>query len=140
MAATERYRQQHIELDALFAQVIDRLHNTAGETWAHDLSRLLAEFTGRLSTHLAVEDSNLYPSLAASGHGGLTAMAQRYKTEMGDLYHAYMDFWKRWRTASHIQKDAAAFLADARPLFGRLRARIEREDRELYALADMVLA
>lgn len=139
MPATERYRQHHIELDALFDEVTFRLNNTAAPGWSHDLTRLLAEFTGRLSTHLAVEDNKLYPDLTASGHTALAALARSYQSEMGDLYGSYMDFWKRWRSAAQIETDTAVFLREARAVFARLRARIEREDRELYALADQVL-
>jgi hemerythrin-like domain-containing protein len=140
MSATERYRQHHTELHALFARIEGLLHNTAGNGWAGELTRLLAEFTGRLSTHLSVEDTSLYPTLTASGNPALAAMAQRYQTEMGDLYSTYMDFWRRWRTPAQVQREMAAFLPEARQLFSRLKGRIHREDTELYALADKVLA
>lgn len=139
MAATDRYRQHHSELDALFNKVVQQLHNPVGDKWAHDTTRLLSEFTARLSTHLSVEDNTLYPNLLASGHADLMRMATHYKAEMGNLYGSYMNFWKRWRSAAQLQKDTGDFLKEARAIFSTLRARIEREDRELYPLADRVL-
>ncbi|HEX6958680.1 MAG TPA: hemerythrin domain-containing protein [Ferrovibrio sp.] len=139
MSATERYRLHHIELDALFDRVHHSLHNTAGESWARDLTRLLAEFTSRLSTHLSVEDHTLYPTLLAAGDRNLATMATRYQNEMGDLYKSYMEFWQRWRTSGALHREIDRFLPEARQIFARLRARIEREDRELYPLADQVL-
>jgi hypothetical protein len=62
-------------------------------------------------------------------------MAHRFAEEMAGLKHEVSEFGGRWSAAA-ISGDAARFCEEARRVFAAFAARIGREDKKLYALAN----
>lgn len=132
MLATHVYRQQHKALLELAGNMPE---NVAGLDEG-EVRTLLFKFTGMLRAHLKLEDERLYPALLAHSSQEVRDMARRFQQEMGNLLPAYDSFYQTWSPQSAITNDAAGFLSSWKAIIGTLGLRIQREDNELYALAD----
>ncbi len=55
---------------------------------------------------------------------------------MGDLSNVYADFKTKYNTRSKIMTNSAAFLTDAKVVFSAIEKRIQKEDQDLYKLAE----
>ncbi|NIJ39163.1 hemerythrin-like domain-containing protein [Sphingopyxis panaciterrae] len=92
-------------------------------------------FRDTLLRHLKCEDWVLYPRLKASGDPELIRITREFELEMGDLamdFTAYDDKWT-------IERAEAAWLDFCREtaiMLEILGTRIEREERDLYPLAE----
>jgi hypothetical protein len=89
-----------------------------------------------LKAHLALEDSTLYPKLMAHADPAVATTARRYQQEMGGLQTAFSNYIERWPTAPSIQQQPDLFLSQTQQVVTALLARVEREDNELYPMAD----
>lgn len=138
MSNTESYRKQHAELEKL-ARAITRLLNP--EELAKDASAvrsLLSQLMGKLNVHLTMEDKALYPSLLQSPKEEVRVLAKRYMDEMGAIGAAVKEYGKRWPGAIDVQQNPKDFIAQTEKIFEALTHRIDKENRELYVLADQV--
>lgn len=92
------------------------------------LDRLLVD-------HLTAEDAWLYPLLMTSTDAAIRSFATACFEEMGGLHgawDAYRDLW----TASAILHSPTRFGLATNGIIGALAMRVERENTELYPLAD----
>jgi hypothetical protein len=108
----------------------------AGLLDAERLYRLLRQFDAILTEHLASEDRSLYPDMLASSDRRTAALASRFCEEMGGLTKDYAVFAARWSSAQALLDAPDAFQRDWTDLQGSLAFRIQRENAELYPLAD----
>lgn len=133
---TQLFRDQHRELLALATQVESCLvvfeRSGHGAAVRECLSRLL----GRLETHLIAEDCFMYPALMGHSHADLSQMAKTFAEEMGGLSQVFASLRLRWASVAAIEAAPNQFSQEMKGFLTALRERIEREDRELYALAD----
>lgn len=89
-----------------------------------------------ISRHLQAEDRILYPALARALDPATAQMSRRFQREMGDLLMIYTAFAARWNSSAQIVADAQAFRDDAAAVLNALHHRAQRENRELYPLAE----
>lgn len=136
MSKMKPYRQQHADIIAA-ALELER-HLDAGRllTDASHAKKLLALLAEKMTLHLAAENSHLYPDLARSGNEQLKRLAAKFAQEMGPITKAFTNYVAGWPTPSAIKGDPNAFNAETRNILAVLRARLKRENQELYALAD----
>ncbi len=137
MAYTDSFRRHHQEILALAGEITDKLRPGPGPADPKALRMLLSGLAGKLSVHLAMEDKALYPRMIQADHSNSKALAQTFMTEMGGLGEAFAAYNKKWQ-ASQIGSDPAGFAKETQTVFGALARRIEREDNELYPLADRI--
>lgn len=134
---TLQLRQQHQELLRVVEQIVPLLKPESLDQARGDaLRKLLLELTGKLNMHLAAEDRVLYPELVASTQARVAATASRFAKEMGHIGGAYKEYLARYPNGSALAKDPKAFCTDTAAVFGQLGQRIQREEAELYPLAD----
>lgn len=136
---TARLRHQHDVALALVGEItalIARMGDTPSRADAYQATMLLAKLTGVLRIHFAQEDRMLYPSLMASGRGGVAAVARAFFEEMGQIGPVFVAYSEQWRSIEAILSRPAVFRSESAALFAALGGRIERENRELYPLAD----
>ena len=136
MSRTSALRRQHDSLVALAGQITTAAEALADSSQSEPLQRLLRELDTILTTHLASEDRLLYPELLASGDRKTATVASRFCEEMGGLTNSYADFAARWNSPEALLADPAGFKRAWTTLEGALSFRIQREDAELYPLAD----
>jgi hypothetical protein len=136
MADLSRYREQHAALVKGIG-AIQRLARPAElSTRAPELLRLLMELAGQLKLHLALEDESLYPKLVKATDPKTAEIARRFQREMGGLRRAFEAFLADWSTVAKLQADPARFVEAWGGIVKALGARVEREEKELYSLAE----
>ncbi len=133
---TEKFRGQH---NVLVFQATD-LHKraTSIETIedAREARQLLNHFAGKLVVHLAKEDKSLYPTLLAATDPKVVALTQRFIREMGDLAATFDSYTKSWVSPQKIFENKDEFAAETTAIVTALGQRIDKENNELYVLAD----
>ena len=115
---------------------IDRFDAAAEGADAYSLSLCLAKIAGVLRTHFAIEDRVLYPMLIASENREAAVAARVFEREMGSLTDQFERFLQRWGRSAEIAAAIPQFRYECDMMFSALRDRIDRENRELYPLAD----
>jgi hypothetical protein len=138
MSRTANLRRQHDVAVALVEKVVARAASLGQPGVAYEVSLLMAKLTGTLRIHFAQEDRTLYPHMIASRHPQASGTAAAFQDEMGDLSGQFEAFAARWQSAAALAADPPGFRAEAAAVFGALGQRIERENRQLYPLADAI--
>jgi hypothetical protein len=133
LARTTKFREQHVELLQLAAELSVQLANS-GTRAAACLNKLI----GKLVLHLSAEDRVLYPELGGSKDPGVADLAKRYAREMHGTAKSVTDYAAKWGTATSIRQDPAGFISETRAIISILGDRIKRENQELYAAADRI--
>lgn len=136
---TRPYRKQHDELVELLGRLAPSLTAEAARDRPDGARRALSQLWGKLTIHLAMEDDVLYPRLTKCGDALAEAKARSFAEEMGPLRARFEEFLARW-TELKIGDDPAGFAAETQQVIKALATRVDRENRELYPLADRVLA
>jgi hemerythrin-like domain-containing protein len=136
MGQTDSFRRQHQEILGLVTELKPRLDVTSLQRDAAPVATGLQRLAALLKAHLALEDSTLYPKLIAHADSEVAATARRYQQEMGGLQTAFSNYIERWPTAASIQQEPDLFLSQTQQVVAALLARVEREDSELYPMAD----
>lgn len=131
MGFTDKFRVQHDEILALAGEITSELK---GKADAGVMRKLLSNLAGKVNFHLAMEDKALYPRLMQQDEQA-NKMAARFQKEMGGLAGVFIEYTNKWPLAA-IKSDPAGFAAETRKVFGALAHRIERENTQLYPLAD----
>ncbi|HEX7889277.1 MAG TPA: hemerythrin domain-containing protein [Ramlibacter sp.] len=131
MGFTDKFRVQHDEILGLATEITEQLQ---GKADAGAMRKLLSNLAGKVNFHLAMEDKALYPRLMEQD-AQASKLAARFQKEMGGLAGVFLDYNTRWPLAA-IKADPAGFASETRKVFGALAHRIERENTQLYPLAD----
>lgn len=140
MARTSGLRAQHDAVEALIDQIFTDIEQYRSGKDAFPLTMKLARLAGTLRTHFALEDEILYPSMIESDHRQAAVMARVFRTGHSHLASQFERFVDRWSTSAAIAASMRQFEFEAGMLFAALRERIDKENRELYPLADEALA
>ena len=133
---TAMYREQHARLLALGRELESQLDEDALARDASAARLAVSRIAGALQIHLAMEDDSLYPSLLVHSNAQLRECAQRLRDELKGLREALARYLGRWPTHVAVEREARAFAEQTRELLAQLARRIEREDRELFTLAE----
>ena len=134
MRKTDSFRRQHDEIGAVVTQMRNHLNADELAKDATAMFDLVVSLRGQLKVHLAMEDKTLYPRLLANDE--TKATAQKFMDEMGTLGGVLADYIAKWPRAESAQTDPHGFIADTTGLLNALVDRVERENSDLYELAD----
>ncbi|MDP9424377.1 MAG: hemerythrin domain-containing protein [Pseudomonadota bacterium] len=105
-------------------------------TSAYPLLMQLNRLNGVLRLHLAHEDVELYPALMASTDPKVARTARLFVDELGGLALEIECFASHWSCSASIASNFQEFREAAEELVLALAVRIERENRQLYPLAE----
>jgi len=130
---TATLREQHV---GLASQLGDIDHAIKAGKSGHDLRKMLIDFSGKLTIHLAAEDRMVYPQLQSSLDSAIAAMAKRFATEMGGLGEDFKAFNHTYNTGAAIDADRAGFTKAFNGIVAAIVARVKAEENELYAAVD----
>lgn len=97
---------------------------------------VMTRLSNVLHIHLRLEDKHLYPALVGVHEAGIGSTASRYRDEMSGLSENFRTFDRRWPDAAAIEKRPSMFLTEAAAVLAQLRVRMDREDGELYPIAE----
>jgi len=132
------FKTQHDELLRLVSKISGHLETREYTMDARALRADLGQLARKITVHLAMEDNGLYSRMMASGDAEAVAMAKRFQEEMGNLGSAFTAFNRNWLPSGEIEGDPERFFGEITSLLRALQDRIERENTELYPLADKV--
>jgi hypothetical protein len=133
----EKFKQEHVDL--LNAVTVLREFVQAGvQENADAICKQLMSMTSAIKLHLAAEDRMLYPALAGARDPSVAQIGKQFQQEMGGIAEAFAAFATRWNLASKIAASPAGFKDDANTVFKALHMRVQRENRELYPLAETI--
>jgi iron-sulfur cluster repair protein YtfE (RIC family) len=138
MPYTDNFRRQHQEILSVVGEIQARLQPEQVRTDPKSVRTLLSSLAGKLSIHLAMEDKALYPRMIQADVENSKAMATAFKSEMGSIGQVFAAYNQKWQPAQ-MTADPAGFVRETQDLFGALGKRIERENGQLYPLADRAL-
>lgn len=134
---TQIYREQHGRIRQLVREIVAMEASGASEL---EIRSALGRLTGTVKIHLAGEDSTLYPRLLSHGDAAVRGAAKQFQETMGGLAGAYLAFNEKWTTGMGLRTDRPGFFKEFRGVADALGKRMEKEDAELYAMADRELA
>ena len=132
MGFTDQFRTQHDDILRAAGEISGHLK---GQVDPAAVRKLLSAFAGKVNFHLAMEDEALYPRLMQDGDASVKTRAAKFKDEMGGLGQVFSAYNTKWQVSA-IKADPEGFGNETRKVFGALAKRIERENNELYPLAD----
>lgn len=136
MRKTESYRQHHHELRAIAARIETMLDPAAIQNDPPAIANVVRQLFGKFSVHLAIEDNSLYPRIKTHPDARVRETATRFETEMGGLSQRFDAYRKAWPGPLAIARDPAAFVKETREVLDALKARVAREETQLYDLID----
>lgn len=133
----DNFKREHVDLMAAVTDLRELVH--AGvQDHAQSILQQLVAMSSAIKLHLAAEDRVLYPALIQAKDPRVAQTGKQFQEEMGDLAQVYMAFTARWNLAAKISKDPDGFRSDANTVFKALHSRVQRENQELYPLAERV--
>ncbi|HKR76094.1 MAG TPA: hemerythrin domain-containing protein [Rhodanobacter sp.] len=131
----ERFKREHVDLLAAVTSLRGLVQHGVGEQ-AEAIHRQLAAMSSAIKLHLAAEDRVLYPALMKAADPAVAQAGRQFQEEMGGLAATYLAFATRWNLTGKIAADPQGFRDDANGVFKALHLRVQRENRELYPLAE----
>jgi hypothetical protein len=129
-----KLRDDHFRLMATIRRLGALIQRVTPPPLLH-LFTLRFELSTTLIAHLADEDTHLYPQLLGSPDAAIAATARKLSDAMAGLADAYRMHDQTW-TANAITGNWAAYCIACRRILDALTARITRETRELFPLAE----
>lgn len=138
MKNLDQLKKHHTEINALVHETKELIRGGHIEENSQAIAKNISIIAGKLQIHLSSEDKFLYPSFINSERMDLKTMAKAYTHEMGDLSEVYTSFKNRYNTRSKIIADVNAFESEAKTVFQAIEKRIDKEDHDLYKIAEQL--
>ena len=134
----QRLRAEHAALVTLSRIILD-MSCAPHPPQANELASARGALRDALVRHLKCEDWILYPRLTATGDAELMQITRDFELEMGSLSADFVAYDDKW-TGARVAADWAGFRRETQAIFNQLAMRIEREERDLYPLAENLYA
>lgn len=132
----ERLRAEHAALVTLSGFLMDMVAAPTPPR-ATELAAVRGMLRDTLVRHLKCEDWALYPKLKAKGDPELNRLATEFVDEMGHIAAHFAAYDTRW-TPEVVEAYWPDFCAETTGILDALGMRIEREDRDLYPVAERI--
>lgn len=127
----KRFKHQHVDILSGIAALRKLAHQGITEH-AVDIAHELKALSSVVTAHLAIEDRILYPSVRNSGDPAMAQMAQSYQDDMQGIANAFINFARRWGSATILTRNPEQFRDEANVVLRDVHARMLRENREFY--------
>ena len=129
-----RLRAEHAALVTL-SQMLLGLVTAPEPPRPTELASVRGMLRDTLLCHLKCEDWVLYPRLKASEDPAIVGLASEFVHEMGHIAKDFAAYDGKW-TAERIADNWAGFCSETKVILDVLAIRIERENHDLYPLAE----
>ncbi len=135
---TAHFRRQHGEILAVVGLIVPHLSKPTSidRKVGDQLRKHLVDLSARIGSHLTSEDKVLYPTLTKNPASPVAVTATRFADEMGTIGAAFKQYLSQYPTGEAISTNAGKFAKDTQAIIAALGNRIQREEKELYPLAD----
>jgi hypothetical protein len=131
----ERFKHDHVTVLTAI-KTLRELTQAGIPQNAGAIAKTVVTISSAIKLHLAAENRFLYPALAGSANQRVAEVGKKFQLEMGDIAAAYMEFAGKWNLEGKVATHPEEFRVDANSVFKALHQRIQRENRELYPLAE----
>lgn len=126
-----KFKHQHTKIFECISTL--RRYSSEGiAEHAKEIASTVVSMSSLIKLHLTVEDTVLYPALRMSNERAIAEMGHQYQEDMKGIARSYMEFARKWNTASNVAQDPVGFRADANTVLKRLHSRIKQEDEHFY--------
>lgn len=136
MSNSEMLRKHHKGLAELVVELETGIAGPKDDTRIQSIRLCLPRLAGLLTIHLSMEDKVMYPKLHVHPDAKVVELSNRFFSEMEGIKGVFEGYKKKWLVPSAIESGWAEFVSDTKGLIAALRARISKEDNELYPLVD----
>lgn len=133
----DKFKREHVDL-LTSVTALRELVQSGVQEHADAIFKQLFVMSSTIRLHLAAEDRMLYPALARSADPVVAQAGKQFQQEMGGLAETYSAFAARWNLTFKIAAEPQRFREEANEIFRALHQRVQRENRELYPLAEQV--
>ncbi len=133
----KKFKKDHDDILALVAQLRKTTQTGIVEN-ANVIAQQIRTMSAMIKLHLTAEDQTLYPAFARSQTPSISKIGEQFQMEMGGIASAYMEFARKWAIGSTVSGNPESFKEEANHIFKALHQRIQKENQELYPLADQV--
>lgn len=127
----DRFKHQHVDILSGIA-ALRKLTHQGVEDHAVDIAHELKALSAVVTSHLAIEDRILYPSIRRSGDAAMADMAESYQQDMKGIASAFINFARRWGSATALAKHPDDFRSEANTVLKNVHDRMIRENHEFY--------
>lgn len=134
---TTRFKEHHAQILTSISKLRKMAHAGITEN-AGAIAEALKALGRIVVMHLAAEDRVLYPSLSKQPNTKLAQMSRQYQEEMGGLASELQTFIRHWIRVSELAHHPQEFRSEANQVLAAAHARIQRENREFYPMAETV--
>ncbi len=134
----QRLRAEHAALVTL-SRIILAMTEAPHPSDVDKLAVAREQLREALVRHLKCEDWILYPRLMSTGDAALMRITREFEIEMGGLAAEFVAYDEKW-TGERVAADWPGFCRDTKIVFDLLAMRVEREERELYPVAETLYA
>jgi hypothetical protein len=135
-AADNTFLNQHQALVAQGANVVVALQQATDEAGVRALRVQVARFKGTLLVHQRMENEALYPRLMSHPDPAIAGPARALYADLGNIYDEFIALEQRFGDGGQILAALPEYGVALRRMLKRLFLRMQREDTELYALAE----
>lgn len=130
----QRLRAEHAALTTLSHILLDMVRAPRAPR-PTELVSARGLFRDALLRHLKCEDWALYPRLRATEDSEIVRITREFEIEMGDLAADFAAYDEKW-TVEQVMTAWPEFCREMIVMLDMLAARIEREENELYPIAE----
>ncbi|OGS01774.1 MAG: hypothetical protein A2V88_12640 [Elusimicrobia bacterium RBG_16_66_12] len=135
MLKSDTFREQHKKALELMKLIQDRLSPAQVAADPQGVAMNLAKLSGVVNVHLSMEDKSLYPALMNHSNPLVKKSAEKFVKEMGGIASGFAAYYRKWN-AMTIGAAPDLFIKETKAIIATLSDRIQREEAELYPLAD----
>lgn len=133
----DKFHQDHASILSSVSQLRTLVQAGVAQN-AGEISKVIVKISSVIKLHLAAEDRMLYPTLLSSDDPEVVKVGKSFQAEMGGIASAYVAFSSKWNLESKVAASPDAFRREANDIFKALHQRIQRENTELYPLAEEI--
>ena len=136
MKNLDNLKRQHADIYEIVAETKELIKKPEFDMHSKNVAMNINVLAGKLKMHLMNEDKFLYPKFLNSDDDKLSKKAKEYIEEMGNLSEVYTEFKSKYNVRSKIMADIPGFMKDANFVFEAIEKRMNKEDKDLYVLAE----
>jgi len=123
-----------------FRDIIDSINNELEinriSTDPELAMRLIRKLFARLTFHLHLEDTCLYPQLANSDISLIRDMSTHFQLGMEELKETFETYKATWYEPKSILNNPKAFINETHKTLAKLQSRMRQEESEFYEMID----
>ena len=128
------YTSKHAVIEQLLNAIEGTVSSGISEKNAGIVFTVLTKLASAVRSHLASEDTYLYPDLLKSAVPATRKTAETYRDQMTAITQRFEDFIRDFNSTNAILTQKDAFVQEFKAVDSALRTRMAKEEKELYKL------